>query len=146
MRSCKTCGDEIPPARLEALPNTRTCVKCSDVEPVAGHVYWDGKHTPILQVMSKQKTEEFAKKDRRGFHANVPAASPNNPFERNAVANRDLSLDIANVKPYESQGIPANAIMAKCHPDRRAVTGKSRLCQECAVNWYKNPRDRTKRF
>ena len=30
---CIHCQEEIPPARLEALPETRTCVNCSDVKP-----------------------------------------------------------------------------------------------------------------
>jgi RNA polymerase-binding transcription factor DksA len=30
---CIHCEVEIPPARLEALPETRTCVNCSDVQP-----------------------------------------------------------------------------------------------------------------
>jgi RNA polymerase-binding transcription factor DksA len=33
MRSCTHCGDPIPSARLEAIPNTDTCVKCSDEKP-----------------------------------------------------------------------------------------------------------------
>lgn len=28
---CQKCGDLIPSARLEALPETTTCVYCSDV-------------------------------------------------------------------------------------------------------------------
>ena len=27
--TCEDCGDEIPPARLEALPHTTRCVKCA---------------------------------------------------------------------------------------------------------------------
>jgi hypothetical protein len=30
-RFCKKCGVEIPPQRLKVLPNTVSCVKCSDV-------------------------------------------------------------------------------------------------------------------
>ena len=30
---CIHCQVEIPPARIEALPETRTCVNCSDVQP-----------------------------------------------------------------------------------------------------------------
>jgi hypothetical protein len=30
---CIHCEVEIPPARLEALPETRTCVNCSSVQP-----------------------------------------------------------------------------------------------------------------
>ena len=30
---CIGCDQEIPPARLEVLPDTQTCVKCSEVKP-----------------------------------------------------------------------------------------------------------------
>jgi RNA polymerase-binding transcription factor DksA len=30
MRKCKECGKSIPKDRLEALPETHYCVKCSD--------------------------------------------------------------------------------------------------------------------
>jgi hypothetical protein len=30
---CKICGKEIHPLRLEILPNTKTCVKCSQIQP-----------------------------------------------------------------------------------------------------------------
>jgi RNA polymerase-binding transcription factor DksA len=26
---CKSCGEEIHPLRVKALPNTQTCIKCS---------------------------------------------------------------------------------------------------------------------
>jgi len=30
---CEICGAEIPPERLKILPDTRTCVKCSETKP-----------------------------------------------------------------------------------------------------------------
>lgn len=30
---CEKCGDKIPQERLDILPNTRTCVRCSDERP-----------------------------------------------------------------------------------------------------------------
>ncbi len=30
---CEICGAAIPPKRLEILPNTTTCVKCSETQP-----------------------------------------------------------------------------------------------------------------
>lgn len=30
---CTECGTEIPMERLEILPDTKTCVKCSSVKP-----------------------------------------------------------------------------------------------------------------
>jgi len=36
--NCRTCGVEIHPMRLEALPNTKVCVKCSQVSKKAGRL------------------------------------------------------------------------------------------------------------
>jgi len=30
MTNCENCGNEIPEARLEYMPNTRHCVNCAD--------------------------------------------------------------------------------------------------------------------
>jgi len=30
---CEVCGAEIPPQRLKILPDTTTCVKCSQTKP-----------------------------------------------------------------------------------------------------------------
>ncbi len=44
---CVKCGNEIPSKRLELLPNTKTCVKCSDVQKVVGRIttVGEGDHT-----------------------------------------------------------------------------------------------------
>jgi hypothetical protein len=136
------CGEIIPEARLRALPKTTTCVNCSEEEKVAGHTYWDGKHTPVLQVMSKSKAQEFAKKERFGFHANVPTESYNSPFALNAVKGQNLSLDIKEVPAWDRSTVAVNTPMARCHPKRPAVTAKSGLCTECALEWYQKRKTR----
>ena len=35
---CRSCGVEIHPMRIEILPNTKVCVKCSDVSKKAGTI------------------------------------------------------------------------------------------------------------
>ena len=42
-RKCCKCNNQIPEGRVKALPNTRTCVSCSSVEPVACHIVVTGK-------------------------------------------------------------------------------------------------------
>lgn len=32
-RMCKSCGGEIPKERLEILPDTQVCVRCSETKP-----------------------------------------------------------------------------------------------------------------
>lgn len=42
--NCKHCGELIPPARIEALPETLTCVGCSDVQPYKAIVSGSAKN------------------------------------------------------------------------------------------------------
>lgn len=52
IKYCK-CGVQIPPARLKILPNTMTCVNCSDVQTKKPVVIQRGKgdHTYIETVV-----------------------------------------------------------------------------------------------
>jgi hypothetical protein len=45
MAHCIKCMDVINPLRVKALPNTKTCIKCSDVQRVYGHTIISGKNT-----------------------------------------------------------------------------------------------------
>ena len=40
---CIKCQEDIPPKRLEILPNTKTCVKCSTVGTYSGRPILHGK-------------------------------------------------------------------------------------------------------
>ena len=43
LRTCSKCGQKIPAGRLEALPETQTCLRCSDAAPkTAADVEVDG--------------------------------------------------------------------------------------------------------
>ena len=43
--NCHECGAVIPPARLEAMPDTDYCVKCADkhTEPIVGRMIYNHK-------------------------------------------------------------------------------------------------------
>lgn len=41
---CSHCSKEIPPARLEILPETTTCVECSEVKPYRGIIQGSHEH------------------------------------------------------------------------------------------------------
>ncbi len=43
-RICVGCREVIHPKRVEILPNTRTCVKCSETKAVACHTIITGKN------------------------------------------------------------------------------------------------------
>jgi hypothetical protein len=56
MRNCCKCGCEIPALRLEALPDTTTCVKCSRVASYVGFMDWGHKTAPeIVMIPSDDK-------------------------------------------------------------------------------------------
>lgn len=51
---CENCGQPIPRGRLEALPNTTTCVKCSMVKKKVAVTIWDDKTPDVLIVEADQ--------------------------------------------------------------------------------------------
>ena len=56
MRNCKHCGVEIPAGRLEVLPFTQTCVKCSTEAPKAGRIVTYGHGEEIhteLEILDR---------------------------------------------------------------------------------------------
>lgn len=48
--NCVICKAEIPPQRLKILPNTKVCVKCSNVQPKVGIVRTEGTGDNTYQV------------------------------------------------------------------------------------------------
>lgn len=65
---CIKCGNEIPELRLKALPQTKTCVQCSETSRVAGFPLITGKTTySELQIIPQEKAEElYEKQNRKG--------------------------------------------------------------------------------
>jgi hypothetical protein len=61
MKKCVSCGEEIHPKRLEILPNTTQCVKCSTTGKKAGVTVTlgEGDHTYNETVILEP--EEFEK-------------------------------------------------------------------------------------
>ena len=55
---CQGCGEEIHPKRLEILPNTKYCVKCSDVGRKRGVTIQRGEgdhsYTDVVIMEEKQ--------------------------------------------------------------------------------------------
>lgn len=61
---CKFCGEEIHPLRLEILPNTVTCVKCSKEKPKAGRIITHGTGEEIyteVEIISREQAEKDAR-------------------------------------------------------------------------------------
>lgn len=63
-RTCDCCGVVIPPARLEALPNTTTCVKCSRAVTFVGFMDWSHKTAPELVMVNGDDTENLRRAQR----------------------------------------------------------------------------------
>ncbi len=65
---CIHCGQEIPEARLKALPQTKTCVSCSQTNRVYGFAVISGKTTySEIQIVSEEAAQElYEKQDRKG--------------------------------------------------------------------------------
>lgn len=65
---CTQCNQEIPEARLKALPGAKTCVACSGTGRVAGFPLITGKTTySELQIVDQRTADElYAKQERKG--------------------------------------------------------------------------------
>lgn len=61
MKLCKGCGEEIHPKRLEILPYTTTCVKCSTEAPKAGRIVTFGTGEEIHTEVEILDRETFRK-------------------------------------------------------------------------------------
>lgn len=66
-RSCVTCGVDIPADRLEVLPDTTTCVGCSNVKRKIGFMVFDHKTggTPVIIDPDDQETVRQARRANR---------------------------------------------------------------------------------
>ena len=56
---CVNCGNEIPAGRLEALPNTTTCVSCSNVTAKAGRIVTYGVGEEIYTEIEVLERDAF---------------------------------------------------------------------------------------
>jgi hypothetical protein len=57
MRTCIKCKVPIPVARLEVLPDTHTCVKCSTTQKYVGAMVFENKTAPTLAYVRPENTE-----------------------------------------------------------------------------------------
>ena len=132
-RVCRTCGNDIPPERVKALPATTTCVSCSDEKPVGGVMDHASKNDSALIIY---ESPEVAKRhSRRGFHAQIGAGSYNNPRLIKSVQASPPNLS-AELKEPAYEGVKTNFLPARCHPEKPRVNPKGQ-CVDCALAWYK---------
>lgn len=55
--SCESCGTEIPPERLEILPDTRVCVGCSTEPRAVGFQIYAHKTAGEVFILRGDDTE-----------------------------------------------------------------------------------------
>lgn len=131
MRLCVKCQTPIEEKRLIALPDTRTCVACSETKKLVGHMTWEHKTAPTFNLVTPEQHETLQRHSRKGVHAQLPMSSKG-----------PSTLGVTSLKPQvevppqdwheDLSTIPA----ARCHPDRPKATLDGK-CVECAVRWYK---------
>lgn len=73
-RQCQQCHAAIPAARLTALPHTRTCVRCSTVQPPTGYMTWEHKTAPTFQLTTPDQQAWFHRHRRLTTGARLPMA------------------------------------------------------------------------
>jgi hypothetical protein len=80
MMNCIHCNQQIPAARLKALPGTKTCIACSATGRVAGFPLITGKTTySQLQIVDQNTAEElYAKQERKGSKPGEGIKKPEN--------------------------------------------------------------------
>ena len=63
--NCYKCKKAINPLRVKALPQTKSCVNCSNTEAVSGFMSWEHKTAPTLNICSAETAAFVAKNTRR---------------------------------------------------------------------------------
>ena len=66
---CTKCGKEIPPKRVEILPNTKTCVNCSTTGAYVGRPIQLGKGEDTyieLDIMTPEQAQALKDKEEEG--------------------------------------------------------------------------------
>jgi hypothetical protein len=149
MRKCRICGEPIPQRRLDALPNTYTCLKCSDEPKVKGFMTWEHKTAPTINIVNDEQLASAHSMSRKGFNAYLGVNSYNNPRLVRSVISAAETSSAADLIRRDRHGVvdlPTNEIVdvvvasvthppARCHPDKPRANS-SGLCLECSIDWY----------
>lgn len=69
--NCYVCDQEVSPLRLKVLPNTKTCVKCSDVAPKRARTVslGEGDHTYTeIEIMDNETFRKVMELEGKKFY------------------------------------------------------------------------------
>jgi len=59
--NCRRCGQQIHPMRLDVLPNTKTCVQCSNVGKKAARIVSQGAGEEVTTELEFLDSETYKK-------------------------------------------------------------------------------------
>lgn len=68
-RKCEECGVEIPVGRLQALPDTTTCIKHSTVTGKMAYTVYSHKTAPEIVIVDESDSEAIRLADRANRRA-----------------------------------------------------------------------------
>jgi len=75
---CVRCGEEIHPMRLEVLPNTKTCVKCSQEPRKAGRIVTRGQGEEVetdLEILDQDLYRKMVSLENKLDYDPFPSSS-----------------------------------------------------------------------
>jgi len=138
---CSKCQAKIPAARLKALPNTKTCVECSNVERNYVRTIISGKTTyseweVIKNKETKQYLEKLDSKGRQGFGSMLYRASKSIPEPK--ASNIRLGTRVARKMPEFTQAnfekVLGEAMEWLDHDKNYAIQKIEKACKEETIS------------
>ena len=137
MNCCK-CYKPIPAARLKAVPNTKRCVECSDVERNYVRTIISGKTTySEWEVIKNKDTKEYLRqldsKGRTGFGSMLYRASKNIPEPKASELSKTTKRVIRHLPEYTQENF--NKVLEEAmewldHDKNYAIQKIEKACQE----------------
>jgi hypothetical protein len=135
---CSKCQVKIPKARLRAVPNTKTCVECSDVERNYVRTIISGKTTySEWEVIKNKDTKEYLKqldsKGRTGFGSMLYRASKSIPEPKASELSKVPKRAMRRLPEYSHTSFEAvleEAMEWLDHDKNYAVQKIEKACKE----------------
>ena len=138
---CSKCQAKIPAARLRALPNTKTCVECSDVERNYVRTIISGKTTyseweVIKNKETKKYLEKLDSKGRQGFGSMLYRASKSIPEP--SASSVKLGTRVARKMPEYTQAnferVLGEAMEWLDHDKNYAIQKIEKACEQETIS------------
>ena len=138
---CSKCQKKIPAARMRALPNTKRCVECSNVERNYVRTIISGKTTySEVEVIKNKDTKEYLQrldsKGRQGFGSMLYRASKNDPSPK--ASSLSLKTRVSRKMPEYTQAnfekVLGEAMEWLDHDKDYAIQKIEKACKEETIS------------